>query len=90
MTGMTGIWLTYAVTNIMWQFILNMFIKDGFVHGQLRMKHPDAYKRVVERSTSRSVSMESAFRTLATVGMNVYALPIALIASILVLLFQQV
>lgn len=87
---MTFIWVTYAVTNIMWQFILNMLIKNGFIHGQMKQNNPDAYKRVVERSTNNSVSMESAFRTLATVGMNVWALPIALIASILVLLFQQV
>lgn len=85
---MTGIWLTYAVTNIMWQFILNMLIKDGFIHGQMKQNSPDAYKRVVERSTSRSVSMESAFRTLATVGMNVWALPIALIASMIFLAIQ--
>jgi len=87
---MTFIWVTYAVTNIVWQFILNMLIKNGFIHGQMKQNNPDAYKRVVERSTNNSVSMESAFRTLATVGMNVWALPIALIASILVLLFQQV
>jgi len=85
---MTGIWLTYAVTNILWQFVLNMLIKTGFIHGQMKRQNPDAYKRVVERSTARNVSMESAFRTLATVGMNVYALPIALIASIIWLAVQ--
>jgi hypothetical protein len=85
---MTGIWLTYAVTNIMWQFILNMLIKDGFIHGQMKQNNPDAYTRVVERSTNKSVSMESAFRTLATVGMNVWALPIALIASMIFLAIQ--
>lgn len=87
---MTAIWITYAALNVLWQFILNMLIKQGFIHGQMKQNNPDAYKRVVERSTNKSVSMESAFRTLATVGMNVCALPIALIVSILVLLFQQV
>jgi len=85
---MTLIWITYAVTNIMWQFILNMLIKNGFIHGQMKRQNPDAYKRVVERSTARNVSMESAFRTLATVGMNVWSLPIALIASIILLSIQ--
>lgn len=85
---MTLIWLTYAVTNILWQFILNMLIKKGFIHGQMRRNSPDAYKRVVERAKNKGVSMESAFRTLATVGMNMWALPIAVIASMIFLVIQ--
>jgi hypothetical protein len=86
---MTLIWITYAVINILWQFGVSYLIKQGFVQGDLKWKNPDAYEQVVNRSKRKHQPMETAFRNLATIGMNLWLLPIALISSILVLLLQQ-
>jgi hypothetical protein len=87
---MTFIWITYAVLNILWQLGLSHLIKKGFIYGDLKDKHPVSYKQVLNRSKRKYQSMEASFRALATIGMNRWLLPIALISSMLVLLFQQI
>jgi hypothetical protein len=87
---MTFIWITYAAANILWQLGVSHLIKKGFIYGDLKEKHPESYKHVLKRSKRKHQSMEASFRALATIGMNMWLLPSALILSMIVLLLQQI
>lgn len=87
---MTFIWITYAAANILWQLGVSHLIKKGFIYGDLKEKHHESYKHVLKRSKRKHQSMDTSFRALATIGMNMWLLPSALILSMLVLLFQQI
>ena len=85
---MLAIWALYSVINILWQMGLTHLIKGGFIDGDLKQKHPDAHETLINYSEYKDISEETAFRRLATVGMNMWVLPIAIVLSILVLIFQ--
>ena len=85
---MIAIWALYSVINILWQMGLTHLIKKGFIDGGLRKGHPNEHKAMKNYAEYKDISKEAAFRRLATVGMNMWILPVAIVLSILVLIFQ--
>jgi len=85
---MIAIWALYSVINVLWQMGLTHLVKKGFIDGDFKQKHPDAHETLINYSEYKGISKEAAFRSLATIGMNVWVLSVAIVLSILVLIFQ--
>jgi len=87
--GLVIIWSTYVIVNIIWQFALSLAFKAGFMD---HLKHDDVrlFEITVGYATRKSIPVESAYRKFSMVGLNVWALPIACVLSVCVVIYSHI
>lgn len=88
-TALTIIWSVYVLVNIIWQFALTLAFKEGFID-QLKRDDVRLFEMTVEYAVRKSVPLESAYRKFSTVGLNVWALPIACVLSVCVVIYSHI
>lgn len=88
-TSLIVIWTLYVLVNILWQFGITWSFRAGFID-HLQAEDSLLYKFVVEYASSRSLTLQQAYRKISTMGLNVFALPVASVASIVAVIISHI
>lgn len=88
-TSLIIIWALYVLVNILWQFGITWSFRAGFMD-DLQSEDAFLHQFTVEYATKRSLTLQQAYRKISTIGLNVWALPIAVVASIVAVIISYI